>query len=281
MSHDDQTLPVKHWEHLRTRLVWAFDREVASIYHRRYYGPHPIAAWWLKCGSVKLNFGDGEEVYEEGAWVFPRRSEGVQAFSPNARIVSIRFYAEWPNGRTLFDRSKSISFPAGEAPALSEAAVDLIAAAPPQKDKAFYLTLEQFLNVQPFFDRWIAAYFQKMVSLKVEPCLTGAFNEKVRHILYYLRHRAMETPLHDKEMAAVAGLSISQLHRTFIRELGVSPLTIWNLRRLEVARFDLENDKDSIKSISFNLGFSSPEHFCKWFKQQTGSSPREYRQQRR
>lgn len=48
---------------------------------------------------------------------------------------------------------------------------------------------------------------------------------------------------------------------------------------LETAKERVFNTQKSISEIAYELGFTYPQHFSRWFKKQTGCTPNEYREQ--
>lgn len=74
-------------------------------------------------------------------------------------------------------------------------------------------------------------------------------------------------------------LNITKNHLTeTIREVsGKTPLDTIRRRTLLEARRILFEDKISIKEVSFRLGYENPSYFIKVFKEETGFTPREFR----
>ena len=65
--------------------------------------------------------------------------------------------------------------------------------------------------------------------------------------------------------------------RLFMQQLQLTPTAFWNYRRIQSAQTALLGSEESIKSIAYSHGFSSPETFTRWFGQQRGLSPKQYR----
>ena len=79
------------------------------------------------------------------------------------------------------------------------------------------------------------------------------------------------------DLARLADLSVSQLHREFRRLFNISPgdYILWT--RLIMARRRLEESTDPIGRIARDCGFYDQSHFTRAFKQHTGLPPLEYR----
>ncbi|PTY01453.1 hypothetical protein DB346_11915 [Verrucomicrobia bacterium LW23] len=84
--------------------------------------------------------------------------------------------------------------------------------------------------------------------------------------------RATET-----ELAAAAGISISQLKRVFAKELGMPPREYLRRHRAESCAEALLYTSRSIKEIALNLGYSDPANFVRWFRRTFRMAPGEYR----
>ena len=63
----------------------------------------------------------------------------------------------------------------------------------------------------------------------------------------------------------------------FNLEVGSSLPTYLLHLRIEEASRALVTTKDTVSAISRRCGFSSPEYFCRHFRQEVGASPAEYR----
>lgn len=276
-------LPVEHWSLLRLQLLWIFDGPMLKSSIDYPYFPHPIAAWYLRKGSVTLSFPDGKEHYEAGQWLFPRHQQGRQHFSKDAELISLRFYAEWPSGAPLFSRKKTVIIPQQQAPALLEAAEPLASYARQYLTPADYKgvmlkgSLGAYLGVQSLIARWMDVWYQTFISLGYEPELVGPISDTVNQCLAYLRSRTLDRPFYEKELVERVGLSVSQIHRLFIKQVKVTPKEFWNNRRIEFARLALIGGNENIKSIAFNLGFQTPESFGRWFQNNVGYTPRTFR----
>jgi AraC family transcriptional regulator len=79
------------------------------------------------------------------------------------------------------------------------------------------------------------------------------------------------------ELAELCKLSVRQLTRGFRASRGCSIGNYVAASRIDHAKRMLLCD-DSVKAISYSLGFSSPSGFCYAFRRATGVTPREFRQ---
>lgn len=81
-----------------------------------------------------------------------------------------------------------------------------------------------------------------------------------------------------EELARLCGLSVRQLTRGFRASRGCSIGEYIAQARVDNAKRLLAGG-ESVKSIAFSMGFSSPSSFCHAFRKATGNSPNQFRQQ--
>ena len=74
-------------------------------------------------------------------------------------------------------------------------------------------------------------------------------------------------------------LSANYLSDLLRRETGMSAMKHIQQQTLETAKERVFNTQKSISEIAYELGFTYPQHFSRWFKKQTGCTPNEYREQ--
>ncbi len=99
------------------------------------------------------------------------------------------------------------------------------------------------------------------------------------------RQKLMQWPLEKKldlkSLAVSFGLGEQAYRKKFKRLCGVSPSVFHARRQIEEACYLLISTNTSIKEIGYNIGFGSLFYFSRRFKQVTGVSPQEYRNQAR
>jgi len=152
-----------------------------------------------------------------------------------------------------------------------------------------------FFQCPVYFSRPIASVVIPGHILKVKMHHGDAFIKDLleRHALNLLRQREHTASLTDsvrhlieamiidgvptKDMIALQlGTSARSLHRK-LQEAGTSYQQILDEVRLDIAHQRLDESTNSINDIAEHLGFSSHQSFLRWFKQNTGSTPGEYR----
>ena len=74
---------------------------------------------------------------------------------------------------------------------------------------------------------------------------------------------------------------ISKYHlcRTWKKSLGISLVSYLNMIKIKAACSFIDQGNKKITDIAMKCGFNSSAYFCKVFKEETGLSPREYKNQ--
>ncbi len=99
-------------------------------------------------------------------------------------------------------------------------------------------------------------------------------NDALRKAIGYIRgHYMLEITI--RELAEQVGVSERYLRKLYVRYLNLSPLDYLNQIRIDKSIELLRNTTLSVKEISYQCGFRSPQYFSRIFKQQTGMSPRD------
>ncbi len=97
--------------------------------------------------------------------------------------------------------------------------------------------------------------------------------DTVRHLIAGMLHEHLP----DKErVAAQLGISGRSLHRR-LQEAGTSYRALLDEVRLALAQERLATTADGLADIADLLGFSTRQAFIRWFREQTGSTPGDYR----
>jgi AraC family transcriptional activator of pobA len=61
------------------------------------------------------------------------------------------------------------------------------------------------------------------------------------------------------------------------KETGKTALEFIQAKLIDVAKEKIFDASKSVSEIAYELGFKYPQHFTRFFKQQVGSTPNEYR----
>jgi len=98
----------------------------------------------------------------------------------------------------------------------------------------------------------------------------------VRKALHFIENH-LEESLGLEEVAAYAGLSMSQFCKVFKEATNATFTEYVNRRRVEWARRELLRPGARVTEVAYRVGFSSLSQFNRCFQRYVGESPREYR----
>jgi transcriptional regulator GlxA family with amidase domain len=100
--------------------------------------------------------------------------------------------------------------------------------------------------------------------------------DRVARVVDHIQQHYSEA-LELSELAALAGVSSSQLLRLFREELNTTPMACVTDLRLERARELLAAPGPPVTEIALSLGYCDGPHFANAFKRRFGTSPTSYR----
>ena len=106
--------------------------------------------------------------------------------------------------------------------------------------------------------------------------VSGLAPWRVRRIADYVDAHLAE-PLRIHDLSRLVGLSPGYLHRAFRDRTGKTPLGFINQRRIERAMTLLRRRNSSVAEIALAVGFTSPSHFARTFRDIVGASPSSFR----
>jgi AraC-like DNA-binding protein len=281
MGQREMELTVEDWSSLHARLLWCYQGGVAPSNRREMSRGRRLTAWWMQAGAVTVESRGESVTAGAGEWMFCGPEPREQSFTAKARLLSINFQLEWPSGDSLVEPFMVI--PASEHPALGEAAKPLVTLLRRRFPgvrvdlQALSASPTAFFQLQQLFSAWVLAYLETVLARGVLPARMKGVDPRVREALRVLDRQGWDTRYREEDLAREVGLSIGHLDRLFVRQMGTTPRGYLQKRRLESARARLREPQMAIKEVAYELGFSSPAHFCHWFRQATGQSPREFR----
>jgi len=105
-------------------------------------------------------------------------------------------------------------------------------------------------------------------------------DKKIRASMQFIR-QYYDRPLTVEELSRTAGYSPSHFRRVFSQCCGMSPQTFILHTRLEGAKRLLLEDSKSVGEIAQMLHFCNASYFCRLFREKTGLTPHQFRQQAR
>jgi len=270
------------WANLHTHLLWIYD----GVFDPSGQGDvtaHDLTAWLLRRGQVKVAMNGRCWSAQTGEWLFLPPGKRRQEFSPEARILSVRFRAKWPTGEDFYQMGLGLALPAKRHPELLRAAMPLVRTVS-RNFQATTVDLMQApadLGLHARLQTLYAAWFEAVVGVfgrhGILPARMGRIDPRLLQAVRRLDRQPLSEPISERDLAALAGLSVSQMNRLFLRQFGVSSRGYFERRRYQHALVALEVSSAAIKEIAFDLGFSSLPHFSTWFRKRHGVSPRRFR----
>jgi AraC-like DNA-binding protein len=106
--------------------------------------------------------------------------------------------------------------------------------------------------------------------------LPPLLDHRLRSAITLMREHVSEKFAVD-EIATRVGLSRAHLFTLFRDQLNTTPQVFWSAVRVEEAMRRLISKQASLTSVAFDLGFSAPSNFSRFFKEHTGVSPSTFR----
>jgi AraC-like DNA-binding protein len=216
-----------------------------------------------------------------GDWIVGTTQPHHQQFSDDARILSLNFKVEWPSGDSLID--EPLVFAAAQHPEFERAARAVFRIVqrhfPGIRNDLWGAAISPatFFKLHEVFSRWMAAYLDLAQTSGILPSRMAGLDPRILASLRYLDRRPWAAPFLEKELADAVGLSVSHLNRLFTQQLSLTPRAYLQKRRFESAISRLRGTEQPVKNIAWDLGFSSPGHFCHWFRRLSGQSPQQLR----
>lgn len=277
-------LQLRDWSNVHADLAWIYEGAVDPKHRDAPCRPSYLGAWLILAGKAALT-QDGRTVEARpGEWLVIRQATGHQRFSDDARILSIRFTAEWPDRRPFYDEGLSAVLAADHFPALAAAGRALLPIARQHlssnpmllRDRA--MSFAEFVTLRQGFWAWMLELQKALSAIGVEPTRTLLKDERIVKALHELDRLPFSARLREAELAKIVGLQVGHFVRTFRAQVGTTPKRYFDMRRRTVCRRLLVGTNTAIKVIAADLGFRRLSDFSAWFHAVEGMSPREFRQ---
>ena len=99
----------------------------------------------------------------------------------------------------------------------------------------------------------------------------------VAEAVHFIRSQAPSYPIHVSEVVARSRLSHSGFNKNFLKQMGHTPKE--EIKRVRLARLQalLKNSGNKISQVAREMRFESPEELTRFFKRETGYTPKDYR----
>ena len=276
-------LPLLDWSNVRADLAWIYEGTVEPAHRDMACRPNLLGAWLVLAGAAAFTQAGRTWRARPGEWLIIRQGGGHQHFSDDARILSVRFSAEWPDRRPFFDEGLSLVLAAARAPRLAVAARALLEVARPHIPAHTNqlpwqsLTFGDFVGLRRAFWAWLLELHDALAAVGVEPTRTLLQDERIVRVLRQLDQLPLATRLREREIAQTVGLQVGHFVRVFRQQVGKTPKRYFEGLRHAACVQRLAGTEEPIKQIALDLGFARLSDFSTWFRRLEGIAPRQFR----
>jgi len=104
-------------------------------------------------------------------------------------------------------------------------------------------------------------------------------NHPLAYAVHYIKEN-LYSQIEIKTLADKSCMSKATFFRQFKHHFGITPINFIHSERIKEAQKLLRKTNKSISEIGYSLGYTSPSYFTKKFEKTTGTSPKNYRQQK-
>ena len=127
-------------------------------------------------------------------------------------------------------------------------------------------------EIEEWHNKMVLDYTRRMQILKQSANLPKPITECLNYIYAHIKER-----ITIEDLAKHTGKSTAYLSRLFKSEMGVNPSQYIRKVKIDKAQNMLRFSDYSLIEISSYLAFSSQSHFIKLFQEETGLTPKKYR----
>jgi AraC-like DNA-binding protein len=276
-------LELRNWSNVRTELAWIYEGNVQPQHRDGICCPYFLGAWLILAGRARHTQGSKVVEAGRGEWLIVRQASGYQRLSDDARILSIRFTAEWPDRKPFFDDGLSTTLPADKHPALETTGRKLLEAArphltaDPHQFRQQIMPFTDFAAIKDAFWAWFTQLHAALQGRGIAPTRTLLRDGRVMTVLQELDQIPLSTRRSEAELARLASMPVGLLVRTFRQQVGTTPKRYFDERRRAACRRLMAGSETPIKEVAIELGFQRLADFSKWFRRTEGMSPRDFR----
>ncbi len=270
-----------NWQDLDSQLIWIYEGAPARMSGR--FENKFLSAWLITAGHLHIG-QPHSRLIKAGNWVFAPQKHQLRVFSPDAKIISIKFTLRWPDGRMLFEMPHALEAEAKDHPALEQSARALLhhveshKIQPNQLLRQQSLSFQAYLQIKQHFHNWLLAYMDSMQSIGPALSISRREDERMLKAQNLLNTHPLDQRLDLQKIAHQIGLSFGHADALFHANHGLTMRSYVDQRRLRAAQHRLKETNQPIKEIAYALGFKDATAYTHWFKKKTGKSPTQYRQ---
>lgn len=257
-------------------------KNVCSPFARIYY---------VKEGRAKTKIGDKTYLLEpDHLYLTPPFTLHDNECDSYFSLYYIHFYEKVINKQSIFDM---YDFPIGIKASLLDLALTqrLLEINP---DRCLHHFDPQLYDNPPIFSQYIANNNKMSLHSSVETQgilyqLMAKFLELIRmksnntdirinKSLLYI-HENIDKDISIDQLADIACITEDHFIRLFKKEMNYTPTKYINLKKMEKAQLFLLTTNLPVRSIAFDLSIDNISYFNRIFKQHTGKTPTQYREE--
>ena len=227
----------------------------------------PMELVWLKKGAMH-NYCGGEDVLlrSRELLLIPSQQWHMQYAEESVQFLTVSFFWEGRDFRSLTGTALKLS---NEAERYLVSLEQELLHERSDKDEFMHATLKLLL-----------LHLQRQTESAGELRRPSPSSEQMQRRIIEKAMQAVSAHIRGRysvpELAAEVNVSPTHLSNLFQRYLNVSPAKYITRIRIEECKSLLAEGEMSVGEIASLMGYSSIPHFCKQFRQWTGSSPAEF-----
>jgi AraC-like DNA-binding protein len=280
----DQELKYKplyrDWLNLSFHLLWCYEQPMA---------PHPRdvsvyknnAAWLIRRGWAEVEHNGQVWRATQGQWLIVKPVERLQRWSADAKLLSVAFDAQWPDGTSLISDGLSMVLNAADHPALEQHALPLVRSMKKVLQRGWdarqhAVDFQGYMRLQAQLSLWLTSLVMALRDAGLKLNVKQNMDERVMQAVRILDGLSYAEPVDVDELAEKVGMSTVHLTRRFKEQLQITPVVYQNRLRIEQAKRRLHMPGVRVKEVAIELGFCHLSHFSRWFKQYAGEPPRRF-----
>ncbi|AHF91437.1 AraC family transcriptional regulator [Opitutaceae bacterium TAV5] len=277
---DSGILRLRDWSGLSCWPVYIYDRAF-PVAGRSWTGIGQAhnAAWLARTGTISVTTGKHAVTAHPGEWIIPPRVSHRIQFDADADILSVRFYALWPDGRELINPPRGVVLGRESSRTLTRLAKRLERFADRNFTRADNgmefkkADAVQYLALNSHFFAWLGELVGQLSAAGYPPTTPAHADERVLRAAHLLNTLPLSESWNLEWLARQTGLSPAQLNRLFVAAFETTPKAYHLERRKRAATHMLGEGRFSIKQVGLALGFSSTCYFTAWFRTKFGVPP--------
>ena len=252
------------------------------------FGLYAIYLKELKCGELK--YGRNHYDYQEGTLVFvgPGQVLGVQPNTTKfeAKGWALLFHPDLIKGTSLGKHIQDYSFFSyniHEALHISEQERQVVLECFRKIDFELKHSIDKHSkklivsNIELFLNYCVRYYDRQFITRDhVNTGVIEAFESLLNE--YFNSEKPQDAGIPTVSyFAEQLHLSANYFGDLVKKETGKTAQEYIHMKLIDVAKEKIFNPAKSVSEVAYELGFKYPQHFTRFFKQQVGSTPNEYR----